>query len=59
MRQERYKNILDELVFVARASEGSVSVEWLKDQPILMRHKYVEDFKKELEEREKSLNKKK
>lgn len=59
MRQERYKNILDELVFVARASEGSVSVEWLKDQPILMRRKYVEDFKKELEEREKSLNKKK
>lgn len=59
MRQERYKNILDELVFVARASEGSVSVEWLKDQPIMMRRKYVEDFKKELEEREKSLNKKK
>ena len=51
-----YENIIDELLFVARASEGSVPVEWTMHQPIFIRKKYVEEFKKELKERESKLN---
>lgn len=58
LRQEKYESILDEVMFVARASEGAVSVEWLMDQPIQIRRKYVEQFDKELKERIKNLNSK-
>lgn len=57
MRQAKYDSILDEVMFIARASEGAVSVEWVMDQPIAVRKKYVENFKKELEERKKALEK--
>jgi hypothetical protein len=50
-----YERIIDETLFIARASEGAVSAEWLMDQPIFVRKKYVESFTKELQEREKSL----
>jgi len=53
-----YENIIDETLFVSRASEGSVSAEWLMEQPIFIRKKYVEVFNKELKEREKMLNSK-
>ena len=52
-----YENIIDETLFISRASEGAVSAEWLMDQPIFVRKKYVESFEKELREREKRLNK--
>lgn len=51
-----YENIIDETLFISRASEGAVSAEWLMDQPIFVRKKYVESFEKELKEREKRLN---
>ena len=51
-----YENIVDETLFVSRASEGSVSAEWLMSQPIFIRKKYVDVFSKELKEREKALN---
>lgn len=38
-------------MFVARASEGSVSLEWIMEQPIFIRKKYVEEFQQELKER--------
>jgi hypothetical protein len=44
-------------MFIARASEGAVSAEWLMDQPIFIRKKYVESFTKELEERKARLKK--
>jgi hypothetical protein len=44
-------------MFIARASEGAVSAEWLMDQPIFIRKKYVESFTKELKEREARLKK--
>lgn len=47
------------MLFIARASEGAVSVEWLMDQPVFIRKQYVEDFTKELKEREAKLNKSK
>ncbi len=57
VRQKIYENIIDETMFIARASEGAVSAEWLMDQPIFIRKKYVESFTKELKEREARLKK--
>ena len=54
-----YENIIDETLFVSRASEGSVSAQWLMSQPIFIRKKYVDVFNKELKEREQMLNKNK
>lgn len=51
-----YENIVDETLFVSRASEGSVSAEWLMTQPIFIRKKYVDVFNDELKEREKMIN---
>lgn len=50
-----YENIVDETLFIARASEGAVSAEWIMEQPIMIRKKYVETFTNELKEREKRL----
>ena len=52
VRQIRYENIVDETLFISRASEGAVSAEWVMGQPIFIRKKYVEAFQKELKERE-------
>ena len=51
LRQRLYENIVDETLFIARASDNAVSAEWLMDQPIFIRKKYVETFKKEVKER--------
>lgn len=53
IRQQLYENIVDEALFISRASEGAVSTEWIMSQPIFIRKKYVEAFQKELKEREK------
>lgn len=58
VRQKIYENIIDETMFIARASEGAVSAEWVMEQPIFVRKKYVESFTKELKEREARLKKK-
>ena len=54
-----YESIIDETLFISRASEGAVSAEWLMDQPIFIRKKYVESFTKELEQRKQTLEKSK
>ena len=59
VRQQLYENIVDETLFISRASEGAVSAEWVMEQPIFIRKKYVESFTKELKERQKALKKKK
>ncbi len=59
VRQQLYENIIDESMFVARASEGAVSLDWIMNQPIFIRKKYVESFTKELKEREAKLKKNK
>lgn len=51
-----YEGIIDEALFIARASEGAVSAEWIMNQPIFVRKKYVAQLSKELKEREKKLN---
>jgi len=55
IRQQMYENIIDETLFIARASEGAVSAEWIMEQPIFIRKKYVDSFTKELKERERAL----
>lgn len=57
MRQQRYERIVDETLFVARASEGAISADWVMQQPIFVRTKYVEQLDKEMRERQKQLNK--
>jgi len=56
IRQIVYENIVDEVLFIARASEGAVSVDWVMNQPIFIRKKYVEAFNQELKEREARMN---
>ena len=58
VRQKIYENIVDETLFIARASEGAVTAEWLMEQPIFIRKKYVKSFEEELKEREARLNNK-
>lgn len=55
LRKQQYENIIDETLFIARASEGAVSADWIMSQPIFIRKKYVESFTTELKEREKML----
>lgn len=57
LRQERYERIVDETLFISRASEGAVSAEWVMQQPIFIREKYVKSFEKELKERQQQLEK--
>jgi len=59
IRQQLYENIVDETLFISRASESAVSAEWLMTQPVFIRKKYVDSFTKELKEREKALKSKK
>ena len=59
VRQILYENIIDEAMFVARASEGAVSLEWIMNQPIFIRKKYMDEFQKELKERKNKMEQKK
>ena len=55
VRQQLYENITDEALFISRASDGAISTDWIMQQPIFIRKKYVESFSKELKERERSM----
>lgn len=57
VRQQLYENIIDEAMFISRASEGAVSLEWIMEQPVFIRKKYLEEFKKELKDRQDNLDK--
>lgn len=57
MRNEACNNILDEALFIARATEGAVSVDWVMNQPIGVRKKYVKDLSEELKKRQAELAK--
>ena len=57
VRKQLYENIIDEVMFIARSSEGAVTADWIMEQPIFIRKKYVESFTKELKEREDRMNK--
>ena len=55
IRQQLYENIIDETLFISRASEGAVSAEWVMEQPIFIRKKYVKSFTQELKDRQRAL----
>ena len=50
-----YDRIVDESVFIARASEGAISTEWVMSQPISIRERYVKMFNEELQERKRNM----
>lgn len=58
VRQQLYENIIDETLFISRASEGAVSAEWVMEQPVFIRKKYVDSFNAELKERQRALKNK-
>lgn len=57
VRKSQYEAIVDEVVYIARASEGALSAEWIMSQPISVRKKYLEFFIEERKRLEKSVNK--
>lgn len=59
MRQNKYEKIIDETLYIARASEGAISADWVMEQPIFIRTKYVEQLDKEMKERQKQIEGKK
>lgn len=56
VRQRLYENIVDEAMYIARGSEGAVSLEWVMDQPVFIRKKYLSQMKEELNERKKLID---
>lgn len=46
-------------MYVARGSEGAVSLEWIMSQPVFVRKKYFSRMKEEVAERNKMVNKRK
>ena len=59
LRKLLYENILDEAMYVARGSEGAVSLEWIMNQPVFVRKKYFKQMKEEVSERNKMINRRK
>jgi len=43
-------------MYIARGSEGAVTLEWLMDQPIFIRKRYLEQMKDEVKERKKIMD---
>lgn len=56
VRQRLYENIVDEAMYIARGSEGAVTLDWLMSQPIFIRKRYLEQMKDEVSERKKMLD---
>lgn len=59
IRQRLYENIVDEAMYIARGSEGAVSLDWVMEQPIFIRRKYFDQMKEEIKERNKLLQSRK
>lgn len=45
-RQRDYNDITDSMVYIATSSNGSISMDWLMGQPIRLRLRYYDEFKK-------------
>lgn len=54
-----YDRIVDECVFISRASEGTVTTEWVMNQPVSVRERFVKMFNEELQERKSRMESKK
>ena len=56
LRQLRYEQIIDETLYICAASEGAVSTEWIMEQPIFIRKKYLKEYQNAMEERRTKMN---
>lgn len=43
-------------MYIARGSEGAVTLDWLMQQPIFIRKRYLEQMKDEVKERRKMID---
>lgn len=59
VRQKLYESIVDEAMYIARGSEGAVSLEWVLSQPVFIRKKYLDQMRDEIKERNKMLQNRK
>lgn len=59
IRQRLYENIVDEAMYIARGAEGAVSLDWVMDQPVFIRKKYLQEMKDEVAERKKMFEERK
>lgn len=59
IRQKLYENIVDEAMFIARGAEGAVSLDWIMNQPVFIRKRYLKKMKEEVEERKKLIDSRK
>ena len=59
LRQQQYEKIVDEAIYISRASEGSISSDWVMEQPIFIRKKYYKQLREEIEKREEKINRRK
>lgn len=48
--------IIDEVMFISRATEGAIPPDFILSQPIRFRKRYSEALQKELEDRKKHLD---
>jgi Fe-S cluster biosynthesis and repair protein YggX len=48
---------MDEVVYIARASEGALTADWIMKQPIFIRKKYLDQFLEERKKLEQKMNK--
>lgn len=55
IRQRLYENIIDEAMYIARGADGSISLDWVMNQPVFIRKKYFQEMKDEVAERKKLL----
>lgn len=55
IRQRLYENIVDEAMYIARGADGAVSLDWVMNQPVFIRKKYLQEMKDEVSERKKLL----
>lgn len=59
VRQRLYENIVDEAMYIARGSEGAVTLDWLMNQPVFIRKRYLDQMKDEVNQRKKILDNRK
>ena len=59
VRQKLYENITDEAMYIARGSEGAVTLDWLMNQPIFIRKRYFEQMQEEVKEKRKLMDSRK
>lgn len=59
IRQRLYENVIDEAMYIARVAEGAVSLDWVMNQPIFIRKKYLQEMKDEVAERKRLLDERK